>query len=523
MQISIGQDGNLTDFRAANVTTLKEIAEIACAGNFSTSVYQNSYRNIANFIQTECFGIDIDNDNSFGTPEMTLEEAKQAFAPFKHIILTTRSHRIEKAGKVSDRFRVLLFLDTPIRLPEDYYATWYWLKSLYPAIDIKCKDPSRLWYKHGSVASLKEEGKLITPIRYTEPERPMKDNRPALPGERGELSKETLKFLEFGVATGGRNDSTFRAAKDFQQNLYDYEEAENRIISALERNDIFAGDFDEAEARLAVRSAYTKDAKHAARLEEVEERAFEYIRIGDLVDLQEEAEDWLVDNILLRGGMSIMVGLPKAGKTTIVRQLEKCIIRGEKFLGRNVVRGVVLHYSFDEKARTAKKHYLALGLTRDDLMYLHFGQCKKSDYFDHLEEDINRMKPSLIVVDTMVDMLRFKNLNDYGEVKPVMSQFSSLAERTGTHIMFIHHTNKPQNAQNGNGYQRSGNSVLGSTAIFGSVDCCLIFEEVGSDKALRTMKIEGRAVEGFGATRLRYNYKTQTYSLDLPQFGDDNF
>jgi hypothetical protein len=524
MQISIGQGESKTDFRATEAPSIQELAEIACASNISTGTYRNNYRTIENFIQTECFAMDVDNDAKHKhTPDMTIEEAKRMFAPFKHIILTTKSHRKPKHGIVKDRFRVILFLDTPIRLPEDYYATWFWLKSRFPAIDIQCKDPARIWYKHEEVASLKEEGKLLTPIRFTEPEEPIKEGRLALPGERGELSKETLKFLEFGALEGGRNQTTFKAAKDFQQALYAHEEASERILSALHRNSVIAGDFTEGEAKIAIRSAYSKDAKYAPRLDEREERAFEYIRIGDLIDLKEESQDWLVDNLLLRGGISIMVGLPKAGKTTIVRQLEKSIIRGEPFLGRKVQRGLVIHYSFDEKARTAKKHYLALGLTREDLLALHFGHSRRSDYFGHLEEDILSMKPGLVVVDTMVDLLKFKNLNDYGEVKPIMSQFSSLAERTETHILFIHHQNKPQNAQSGNGYQRTGNSILGSTAIFGSVDCCMIFEEVPGDKALRTMRAEGRAIEGFGATKLRYDYRTQSYSLDIPRVDEDNF
>ena len=510
MKISIARTPtDINQFDSVEMNSVHALAEAACKSNISTSIFLNGYRNIENFSIAHCIGLDIDNDNKKGTPSLTLDAAKRTFAGFKHAILSTRSHGAEKNGIIADRFRVILFVETPIVLANDFYATWHWLKDQFPWIDNQCKDPSRFWYQHKSVLSINEEGTLITPIRYTEPTKPEKDGRAVLPGERGELSKSTLQFLEFGVEAGSRNGSVYKVAREFQQALYDHEETETRILAALERNKVFQRDFTESEAKITIRSAFSKDAKHAPRLSDIKQRAFYYRRWEELEAEPDLPEDWLVEGLLLRGGLSVIVGMPKIGKSTLIRQLEKCILRGESFLKRKTTKGTVVHFSFDEKAKTAKRHYRLLGLTKTDNLVLHFGTANHEGHLKELEEDFLKIKPAIAVVDTLFDMANVNDVNDYGSVKRMLTFFSSLAERTNCHIMFIHHQNKP-NKDYGTG---SGHTVLGSTAIFGSVDCCLIFER-GKNPDIRTLAVQGRAIDDFSNLQLRFDRKAQTYKVE---------
>ncbi len=505
MKISISD--NISLFETVEVNTVEDLAKKACESNISTSVFQNGKRNITSFEFADCIGLDIDNDKD-GTPSISLDQAKRIFAQFKHAILSTRSHLVEKNGVIAERFRVILFPETAITSSNDFYCTWFWLKDQFPWIDNQCKDPSRFWFQHKEVLSVNEDGKLITPIRYTAPEKPMKDGRAVLPGERGELSKQVLQFLEFGVQAGSRNGTVYKVAREFQQALYDHEETQTRILDSLTRNNILSNDFPESEAKLAIGSAFTKDAKHAPRLVEVKPRAFTYQRWSELLAVPDTKDDWVIEGLLLKGGMSIVVGTPKIGKTTFVRQLERSVLRGERFLARTATKGTVVHYSFDEKARTAKRHYVRLGLNKDDNMILHFGTAGNSNYLKELEEDLISIKPSLAVVDTLFDMVDVQDVNSYGPIKRALSFFSSLAEKTNCHIMFIHHQNKPGM----NSSQGSGHSVLGSTAIYGSVDACLIFEK-DPHSNLRVLNVTGRAVDDFRRTYLEFDKDTMTYSI----------
>lgn len=503
MKISLSEGIDL--FETREVTTVAELGELACQSNISTSVFKNGKRNKANFLYAECIGLDIDNDKP-NTPSLSLNEAKKIFSQFKHIILSSKSHNIEKNGIIAERFRVILFTDYLIQKAEDFYATWFWLKEQFPWIDVQCKDPSRFWYQHREVLSVNEQGKTILPIRFSEPEKPTKEGRPVLPGERGNLSKFALEFLEFGVAPGGRNGSVYKVAREFQQSLYEYGEAEERILKSLSRNKVFGSDFSENEATMAIRSAYSTDAKHAPRLVDSKPRAFSYIKIGDLINTPDKQEDWIVENLILRGGVSVVVGMPKIGKSTLVRQLELCHLRGEPFLGRKTAKGSVAHYSFDEKAKTAKRHYSILGLSQSDDMILHFGTAENTNYLAEFAEDVMKYSPTLVVVDTLFDMVDSDDVNNYGVIKKRLSFFNNLAQKTSAHIMFIHHQTKP-NLNYGAG---SGHSVLGSTAIFGSVDCCLIFEQVKSSD-LRTLGVKGRAVDDFGALKLKFDKEKMRY------------
>lgn len=509
MKISISN--GISEFDTIEVKTVEEIADKACKSNISTSVFKDGYRNIENFEHADIIGLDIDNDNKKGTPTLSLVEALKTFSGFKHLILSTRNHGVEKNGVTADRFRVLLFLEYPITRPDDFYATWYYLKAQFPWIDNQCKDPSRFWYEHKSVLSINETGDLITPIRYTEPEKPSVEARATLPGERGELSKQTLQFLEFGVEAGSRNGTVYKVAREFQQALYDYEEAESRILSALDRNNVLSSDFPESEAKIAIRSAFSKDAKHAPRLSEVKPRAFQYTRLGDLLDAPDTNEDWLVSGLLLKGGVSLVVGVPKIGKTTLVRQLEKAVLRGEPFLERKTWKGSIFHYSFDEKPKTAKRHYKKLGLNNADPMALHFGTAANQRYMAELEEDLLKHRPALVVIDTLFDMIDAQDVNSYAPIKKALTVFNSLAEKTNSHIMFIHHQNKPNQFY----ASGSGHSVLGSTAIFGSVDCLLVFEQVPREH-VRKLSVQGRAIDDIGAIYLKFNRDKMVYEITDP-------
>lgn len=506
MKISVSK--GIEYFDTIEVSTAEELGRKACESNISTSVFKGGKRNIECFEQADVIGLDIDNDNKRGTPTISLAEAKRIFSPYKHVILSTRNHQKEKNGLVADRFRVILFFAKPITKPEDFYSTWFWLKNQFPWIDNQCKDPSRFWYAHPSVLSVAESGIALTPIEHVEQKKEVKDKKPTKEGEKGQLSKDTLNFLEFGVEAGSRNGTVYKVARDFKQNLYDEDETRARILMALSRNEVFDDSFTVEEAQLTIESAYSKDAKHDPRIEEEKPRAFKYFSIGDLMEAPDVDEDWLVQGLLIKGGMSVIVGMPKVGKTTLVRQLEKCVLRGEEFLGRKTEKGSVVHYSFDEKARTAKRHYRTLGLGKDDPMVLHFGTAGNEKYKSELEEDFLTIKPTIAVIDTLFDMVDAPDVNSYGIIKKQLTFFSSLAERTNCHIMFIHHQNKP-NQNYGSG---SGHSVLGSTAIFGSVDCCMIFEQE-KDSIYRTLAVKGRAVDDFEKVTLGFDKDKMTYKI----------
>jgi hypothetical protein len=504
MQISICTSGNLREFIAKPVTDIHNISKkIITKYPYSLSTFKDNVRNKENFIQCEMIGLDFDSG-------LTLEQAKELFGKYKHIIAPTKSHQKEKNGIVCDRFRVILFLSEPITDNETFESTWYWVADVCPSADRACKDASRYFEPSISIYSenISDDAILWKPA----PPQPKPEKQPVQPTTnietKGTLARRTLDFLLLGAPPGTRHVEIYAAARDAYQNRY----TESWFIEQLELLVKRTGDeaFTDDHAIETVASAYSKDPKHEPRLKEIPPRAFTYKSLGDILSEPDKQEDWVVDNLLMVGGTSIVVGAPKIGKTTLVRQLERSVLRGDKFLGRVVKKGKIIHYSFDEKAKTAKRHYRTLGLNEHDPLILHFGQMGSETHLNDLEEDLNTHKPTLAVVDTLFDMADVEDVNSYIPIKKKLTIFSSIAERTGCHILFIHHQNKPnQNYRSG-----SGNSVLGSQAIFGSVDCCMIFERTPDDNQLRKLSVEGRGVDDFEATVLRFSKETQVYNIE---------
>src|SRR5207245_222542 len=87
-----------------------------------------------------------------------------------------------------------------------------------------------------------------------------------------------------------------------------------------------------------------------------------FLSVEQLYAIPEELTEYVVSNLLPTSGLSVLVGKPKAGKSTIARQLAVCVAQGSDFLERKTARGVVLYMPLEEKASEVKAHFKTLGL-----------------------------------------------------------------------------------------------------------------------------------------------------------------
>ncbi len=502
MQISIAEPNNIEFFAPVPIKNLNEMVDLCLRKNFSPAIFTNGKRNLQNFERAYCIGLDIDNDGKRKTPEMTIEEAKLAFKDYKHLILPSRSHRKEKHGKVCDRFRVIVFLSQPISDLETFYATWFWLKEQWPAIDDACKNPDRFYFKHSAVSSVQETGLLFSPVAPKPKPATSIAVLNVAPGERGKLSKNTLEYLEKGPEVGDRNQGTVRVAKDFQQNLYPIDEAMIRIVEALHQTDTITRDFTEAEVIRTIRSAYNSDARHEPR---IRQKAFDLVRLHELYRTTRTL-DWIVDSLLTVGGVSLMSSDPKAGKSTLVRQLMREVLRGQTFLGRKCKQGIVHYFAIEEQLEVVNASFKRLGLTNDEQLYVHVGdplaETKMEDFRDLLLEH----RPALAVIDTLFDFLDVESENSYKEVKRELRRIRNIARETGTHILLVHHNSKGNKEDK----RRGNRGILGSQAIAGGVDTIMVLEVEGTTRLITT---SGREIKRWSNRELVFDSKDATYSL----------
>lgn len=252
-----------------------ELAKLITDSDWAPATFTNNYRKADNFQSTDIIALDIDDGCS-------IENAQLLFSPYKYIIAPTKSHKVEKNGKICDRFRVVLVLSSPISDAATYLATWHRLYQQFPFIDKACKDPSRFFYRSTSVHAVKTNGltiDLVAPAPALEPER----TASSVPtGAKGKLSRATMEFMLNGAEDGQWNISLFKAAKDYHEQGYgedEFIEKAERITGTLDHNDL-----QTIGSAFKKVPKYEPRANHGQDLVTLINRCHLYINSADITD-----------------------------------------------------------------------------------------------------------------------------------------------------------------------------------------------------------------------------------------------
>ena len=191
-----------------------------------------------------------------------------------------------------------------------------------------------------------------------------------------------------------------------------------------------------------------------------------------------------------------MVAKPKVGKTVTVRNLAKAVSRGSPFLNRGTLQGTVIYLAMEEIEEMVKQSFRKMGVTDSDPIMI---RCSMMDETSarRLHASIRNDPPALLIVDTLFRFARIRDENKYAEVTRALNPLINLARETGTHILATHHAKKeiaigdPMDA------------VLGSTAIFGSVDTAIMLQK--NSQGIRTIWSGQRYGTAIPKTILRLN------------------
>jgi len=99
------------------------------------SRYLNGIRKNSNFLSSSMIILDFDD-------MVSLESGIDRFKDVISLCVTTKSHRIKKHGKVTDRFRILLPIEQPI-IDSNHYRSALHAITRYYNSDIACVDEAR--------------------------------------------------------------------------------------------------------------------------------------------------------------------------------------------------------------------------------------------------------------------------------------------------------------------------------------------------------------------------------------------
>lgn len=213
--------------------------------------------------------------------------------------------------------------------------------------------------------------------------------------------------------------------------------------------------------------------------------------------LEPRKKRWLVDGLLLRKGSSLLVGKPKAGKSTVAKNIAVAVLKGHSIFGRSVESsgqpGRVIYLQLegkDDVAGTAEQ-FRALGVTAEEAKRLRVYQrsVQKGKMEERVVElaELLRMFPADLVV---VDTLRLftgkavKDTNSYDDTIEAMDNVEPVLRKSGWigHLSAVHHGRKDDEKKN-----QMLDSVLGSSGLAASVNTVILISQPDDDSPLRLM------------------------------------
>lgn len=185
---------------------------------------------------------------------------------------------------------------------------------------------------------------------------------------------------------------------------------------------------------------------------------------GDILAAADAPDpDWLIDGLVPTGGVVLLVGRPKSGKSTFARALAVAVAQGRPFLERQVRHGPVLLLSLEDRPRDVGRHLRFLGLTPQDPLLV----ATAVDRPERLREWVAAHRPTLVVVDTVGRLVRLKDAGAYAEVVGALEGVLRLARESGAALVLLHHAPKGSDGRD------PVDAPLGSTAFAGTADVIL--------------------------------------------------
>ena len=170
-------------------------------------------------------------------------------------------------------------------------------------------------------------------------------------------------------------------------------------------------------------------------------------------------DEWIVSKLIQRGDVVLLSAGPKAGKSTLARQLAAAIANPSPawWLGRRIeVTGSVLYCALDEPPRLVQKHRGVLAAKFDTSRCAWLLRPEFTGW-EQIEALARRVRPVALFVDTMGKAVGLEE--SYGEQLARMGLFTRLADTTDAAVIVLHHNRKREGEEHG------GANALGTTAV----------------------------------------------------------
>lgn len=206
-------------------------------------------------------------------------------------------------------------------------------------------------------------------------------------------------------------------------------------------------------------------------------------------EISASALEWVIDQIIPAGMLTILSGKDKLGKTLLAWEFCRSVLQGIPFVGQfPATQGPVVFLALDDPATVTSHRLDHLGLVEQlnlDLATPADCNFASKEFWTRLGEEIDRIHPRLLIIDSLYLLLPAgaESMNQAGGMGPLMNEFNKICERTGAAILLITHDTK------------QGDTVAGSFVIRAAAKQILRLTAVQNDPQGRVLHVEGKLVE----------------------------
>jgi hypothetical protein len=215
--------------------------------------------------------------------------------------------------------------------------------------------------------------------------------------------------------------------------------------------------------------------------------------VGELLAVPKSRTPWLVDGLIMRGGLAVIAAEPKSCKTWFATELAVAVASGgDAFGARRVEQGTVAYFYAEDLADQVRNRVSALAAGRgvDAKSITRLFVCPRGEFLDvSRHEDLAWVVASARKLGK-VDLLLLDPLRDISsaaedksdDMSRVMRGLRLVADTLGCTVAITHHNAKWSADRAGRVH---GAKMRGSNAIHGATDSGVFLSRSGHDTCTR--------------------------------------
>lgn len=183
---------------------------------------------------------------------------------------------------------------------------------------------------------------------------------------------------------------------------------------------------------------------------------------------------WLVDNMLINPGLYCFAGDSGSGKTWAVLDLALRMAQGENWMGRSTQKCAVLILDEESGDSRLLDRLQLIGQSQqapaDTPVYFTGGgfDLTNTEHQEELARCIDTTGAGLLIIDSFSQVIGDKKENEAADMNPIMGILKDIVRQCKISILFIHHTNKGNQAARGSGAIKAAVDMMLHVSLSGN-------------------------------------------------------